>query len=240
MSDRKEQLERTGPISVEVGADESYGIGWKSDIRPTENILVPDRTPRSEITMEIMLGDCVIEGVQHKRLYVCISSDGAIAECKDDEPVSAFRDDEHAIRWVQNMIAYLDRHLPERLRTMTSLTVVEAIAKSSEAHGIAKTDWKELAERHARIVELKIKESLGVHSGPARFFETKQQYLNFLADAARASRTAGKGFTQEWVAKFASKRFSYERPFDERTVRQWNEDYHVNWKQFAAKVNRRN
>jgi hypothetical protein len=224
MSDRKEQLERAGPIRVE---------------RPSGNILVPDNTPRSEITMEIVLGDCVIEGVQHKRLYVCISSDGSIAECKDDEPATAFRDDEHSIRWVQYMIAYLNRHLPERLRTMTSLTVVEAIAKSSEAQGIAETNWKELAERHARRVEEKIKKSLGVRTGPERFFETKQKYLNFLAEAARASRTAGKRFTQEWVADLANKKFDTEG-VDERTVRQWNRDYEVNWKYWSAKVNRSN
>jgi hypothetical protein len=224
MSNRKEQLERTGSLRVD---------------RPSGNILVPDNTPRSEITMEIVLGDCMIEGVQHKRLYVCISSDGSIAECKDDEPVTAFRDDEHAIRWVQQMIIYLNRHLPERLRTMTSLTVVEAIAKSSEAHGIAKTDWKELAERHARIVEHKLKESLRVHSGPTRFFKTKQQYLDFLAEAARASRTAGKRFTQGWVAELANKKFDTEG-VDERTVRQWNKDFQVNWEYWSAKVNRRN
>jgi hypothetical protein len=39
MSDRKEQLEQAGPIRVEVGADGSYGIGWKSATRPDGDIL---------------------------------------------------------------------------------------------------------------------------------------------------------------------------------------------------------
>lgn len=239
MSDRKEQLEQAGPIRVEVGADGSYGIGWKSETRPEGEVLVPDKTPRSQLTMKIELGECVKDGVQHKRLWVRVSCDGAIGEHHDDEPASAFHDDEHAIRWVQYMITYLNRYLPERLRTMALLTVREAIAKSSKANGIAETDWKQLAEVHAEIVGRKIKQSLGVHSGPERLFETAQQYLNFLAEAARASRRDGERFTQGWVADFASKKF--ENPaFDERTVRQWNKDYHVNWSYFSAKVNRRN
>ena len=229
-----------GPIRVEVGADGSYGIGWKSTTRPDGDILAPDRTPRSELTMNIELGDCVIDDVQHKRLWVRVSCDGAIGEHKDDEPVAAFQDDEHAIRWVQYMIGYLDRHLPERMRSMALLTVREAISKSSEIHGIAKTDWKKLAETHGKIVEEKIKNSLGVHSGPVRIFKSKQEYLNFLAEAARACRTAGKLFTQGWVADFAHKKFSNESGVDERMVRQWNKDFTVNWKYWTAKVNRRN
>jgi hypothetical protein len=107
MSDRKEQLEQTGPIRVEVGADGSYGIGWKSTTRPEGDILKPERTPRSEITMEIELGECSRDGVLHKRLWVRVSCDGAVGEHKHDEPVTAFRDDEHAIRWVRYMIEYL-------------------------------------------------------------------------------------------------------------------------------------
>jgi hypothetical protein len=237
MSDREEQLEQAGPIRVEVGSDGSYGIGWKSEIRPTENILVPERSPRSELTMDIVLGDCVIEGVQHKRIYVRVSCDGSIAETKDDEPATAFRDDEHAIRWVQYMISYLDRHLPERLRTMAALTVEEAIAKSSEAHGIAETDWKELAKQHLNILKRKIKQSFRVRTGPAAFFETKQEYLNFLAESARASRVEGEPFTQEYVADYASRKFSKGRKTDVRQVREWNEKFTVNWEWFAKKVN---
>ena len=243
MSDRrKEQLEQTG-FHVEVGQDGSYGIGWKSVTRPEGDIVVPDNNPRSEITMEIELGDCVIDEVQHKRLWVSVSCDGALGELHEDQPLTAFRDDEHAIRWVQYMIAYLNRHLPERLRMMALLTVREGIAKSSEVHGIEETDWKKLAEAHGKIVEEKIKESLGVRTGPARLFETKQQYLNFLAEAARACRTAGERFTQECVAKFASDKFgdpNRERTIDVRMVRQWNKDFKVNWQHWTDKVNRRN
>jgi hypothetical protein len=49
--------------------------------------------------------------------------------------------------------------------------------------------------------------------------------------------------TQEWVAKFASDKFSdsaHERTIDERMVRQWNKDFQVNWKHWSDKVNRRN
>ncbi len=219
---------------------ESYGIGVKSEARPEANVIVPDSTPRSEVTMEIELGDCVVDGVQHKRLWVRVSCDGAIGERREDQPVTTFRDDEHAIRWVQNMIAYLNSYLPDRLRTMALLTVREAIAKSSEVHGIGETDWKELAESHAAIVEQKIKHSHGVHSGPERLFKTKQDYLNFLAEAARASRSEEKRFTQEWVAHFASKKYNNARGIDERMVRQWNEDFKVNWEYWTAKVNRRN
>jgi hypothetical protein len=137
------------------------------------------------------------------------------------------------------MIEYLNRHLPERLRTMALLTISEAIAKSSEVHSIAEVDWKELAKSHAAIVRQKIKNSHGVHSGPKRFFKTPQQYLDFLAEAARESRSAGKPFTQAWVAELANKKFATEG-VDERTVRQWNDDYHVNWDYWLAKVNRRN
>lgn len=237
---QKEQLEQAGPIRVEVGADGSYGIGWRFATRPEGDILVPDRTPHSELTMKIELGDCVVAGIQHKRLWVRVSCDGAIGDHKDDQPVTAFRDDEHAIRWVQYIIGYLDRYLPERLRTMALLTVGEAIAKSCDVHDIAETDWKEFADSQGAILAGKIKESLGVHSGPTRLFKTKQQYLNFLAEAARASRTAGERFTQEWVADFASKKFNTEKPIDDRMIRQWNEDWRVDWGWFAAKVNRRN
>jgi hypothetical protein len=126
MSDRKEQLERERRISVEIRDDGSYGIGWKSETRPEGNILVPDNTPRSEITMQIELGESVKNGVQHKRLWVRVSCDGAIGEHHKDQPLTAFRDNEHAIRWVQHMIGYLNRHLPERLRMMALLTVREA------------------------------------------------------------------------------------------------------------------
>jgi hypothetical protein len=240
MSDRKGQLEQAGPIRVEIGPDGSYGIGWRSATRPDGDILVPNRTPHSELSMEIELGDCVVGGIQHKRLWVRVSCDGAIGEHKDDQPVAAFRDDEHAIKWVQDMIVYLNSTLHKRLRTAASLAVEEAVAKSSEMNGIAKVDWKVLAESQAEIVEQKIKNSHGVHSGPKRFFKTKQEYLNFLAEAARASQTAGKRFTQGWVAQFASKTYNDARGSDERTVRQWNDDYDVKWKRWSAKVNRRN
>ena len=240
MSDRKEQLEQAGPIRVDIGADGSYGIGWKSAIRLEGDILVPESTPRSELTMQIELGDCVVDGVQNKRLWVRVSCDGAIGEHKDDQPLTAFRDDEHAIIWVQDMIAYLNSNLHKRLRTAALLAVEEAVAKSSEMNGIAKVDWKVLAESQAEIVGQKIKDSHGVHSGPQRLFKTTQEYLNFLAEAARASRNEGKRFTQGWVAQFASKKYSDARGSDERTVRQWNEDYQVNWRYWSAKVNRRN
>jgi len=240
MDDRKEQLEQAGPIRVEVGSDGSYGIGWKSETRPDGHIFVPETTPRSELTMKIELGECVKDEAHHKRLWVRVSCDGALGECHEDQPVTAFRDDEHTIRWVHDMIGYLNYYLPDRLRTMALLTVREAIAKSSEVHGIAETDWKELAESHGAIVEQKIKHSHGVHSGPERLFKTKQDYLNFLAEAARASRSEEKRFTQEWVAHFASKKYNNARGIDERMVRQWNEDFRVNWPYWAAKVNRRN
>lgn len=239
MSYRKEQLEQAGPIRVEVGADGSYGIGWKSATRPEGNILVPESTPRSEITMQIELGDCVIDGIQHKRLWLRVSCDGAVGEHKEDQPVTAFRDNEHAIRWVHDTIQYLNRYLPERLRTMTLLTVYEAIAKSCELHGLAEIDWKTLAESHADIVADKIKQTHGVNSGPERLFKTKQQYLDFLAEAGRASRTKGERFTQEWVADFAREKYSNARGSDERMVRQWNKDFHVDWKYWSDKVNRR-
>jgi len=239
MDDRKERLEQAGPIRVDVGSDGSYGIRWKSATRPDRDVSVPDTTPRSELTMKIELGECVKDEAQHKRLWVRVSCDGALGECHEDKPVTAFRDDEHTIRWMHDMIGYLNYYLPDRLRTMALLTVREAIAKSSEAHGIGETDWKELAESHAAIVEQKIKHTQGVHSGPERFFKTAQQYLNFLAEAARASRAAGNRFTQAWVAILANKKFETEG-IDERTVRQWNKEYHVNWNYFAAKVNRRN
>jgi hypothetical protein len=117
VNDRKEQLERTGPIRVEVGSDGSYGIGWKSTTRPEGDILVPDSTPHSKITMEIELGDCSRDGVLHKRLWVRVSCDGAVGEHKNDQPVTAFRNEEHAIRWVQDTIQYINVYLPERLRT---------------------------------------------------------------------------------------------------------------------------
>src|SRR5689334_20836322 len=135
MDDRKEQLEQAGPIRVEVGSDGSYEIGWKSATRPDGDVLVPDITPRSEIRMQIELGESVKDEAQHKRLWVRVSCDGAIGECHEDQPVTAFRDDGDAIRWVQYMIKYLNRYLPERLRTMALLTVKEAIAESSEFHG---------------------------------------------------------------------------------------------------------
>ena len=240
MSDRKERLERAGPIRAEVGSDGSYGISWKSATRPDGGVLVPDRTPRSELTMQIELGECVTDAVEQKRLWVRVSCDGAIGERHEDQPVTAFQNDEHAIKWVQDMIGYLDRYLPERMRTMALLTVKEAIAKASEVHGIAETDWKILAESHADIVADKIKQTHGVHSGPARLFETKQQYLDFLGEAARACRAAGKRFTQEWVAEFASNKFNTEKPIDVRMIRQWNKDFTVNWKYWDKRVNRRN
>jgi hypothetical protein len=118
MRDRKEQLEQAGPIRVEVGPDESYGIGWKSATRPEGDILVSETTPRSELTMEIELGEAVKDGVQHKRLWVRVSCDGAIGERHDDQPLTAFRDDEHSIRWVQDVMRYLNSYLPDRLRMM--------------------------------------------------------------------------------------------------------------------------
>jgi hypothetical protein len=191
--------------------------------------------------MEIELGESVNDGVQHKRLWGArLVRWRESASIRMISPRLAFRDDESAFSWVQYMITYLNRHLPDCLRTMALLTVGEAIAKSSEVHGIAETDWRELAESHAAIVGQKIKDSHGIHSGPERLFKTKQQYLDFLAEAARASRTAGKRFTQGWVAQFASKKYSDARGSDERTVRQWNDDYDVNWKYWSAKVNRRN
>ncbi len=240
MSDRKEQLEQAGPIRVEVGADGSYGIGWKSETRPEGNVMVPDSTPRSELTMEIELGDSIIDGVQHKRLWVRISCDGAVGEHKDDQTVTKFRDDEHAIRWVHDTIQYLNCYLPERLRTMALLTVYEAIAKSSELHGLAEIDWKILAESHANIVAKKIKRTHVVRSGPDRLFKTKQQYLNFLADAARTCKSRGERLTQEWAAEFANGKFSTERGIDERMIRKWNKYFRVDWNWYAEKVNRTN
>lgn len=236
MSDRKEQLEREGPIRVEAGADQSYGIGWKSTTRPEGNILVPDSTPHSKITMEIELGDFSGDGVLHKRLWVRVSCDGAIGEHKHDQPVTAFRDNEHAIRWVQDAIQYINVYLPERLRTMALLTVREAIAKSSETHDIAKIDWKTLAKSHGDIVARKIKQAHVVRTGPEGFFKTKQQYLNFLAEAARTCKARGERLTQEWAAEFGSARFSPERTIDERMIRKWNRHYRVDWNWYADKV----
>src|SRR5215217_1198630 len=104
MNDRKEQLEQARPIRVEVGSDGSYGIAWKSATRPAGDVLVPETTPRSELTMKIELGECVKDEAQHKRMWVRVSCDGAIGECHDDQPVTAFRDDGDAIRWVQYTI----------------------------------------------------------------------------------------------------------------------------------------
>lgn len=219
---------------------ESYGIGLKSEARPEANVIVPDSTPRSEVTMEIEIGDCVVDGVQHKRVWVRVSCDGAIGEHKHDEPVTGFRDEEHAIRWVQDAIQYVNVYLPERLRMMALLTVREAIAKSSEANGIAEIDWKVLAKSHGDRVAKNIKQSHGVRSGPERLFKTKQEYLNFLAEAARASRSEGKEFTQESVAEFATKKFDKAEAVVDRMVRQWNEDFKVDWEYWLAKVNRRN
>jgi hypothetical protein len=238
MSDRKERLEQAGPIRAEVGPDGSYGIRWKSTTRPDGDIVVPDSTPRSELTMQIELGECVRSGVQQKRLWVQVSCDGAIGEHHEDQPVTAFRNNEHAIRWVEYMTAHLNRHLPERLRTMALLTIYEAIAKSSEVHGLAEIDWKTLAEDHADIVAQKIKQTNGVHSGPDRLFKTKQQYLNFLAEAARTCKARGERLTQEWAAEFASGKFSTERAVDVRMIRKWNRHYRVDWNWYADKVNR--
>jgi hypothetical protein len=240
MDDRKEQLEQAGPIRVEVGSDGSYRIGWKSATRPDGDIRVPETTPHSELTMKIELGECVRDRVQHKRLWVRVSCDGAIGECHEDQPVTAFRDDEHTIRWVQDMIAYLNCYLPDRLRTMALLTVREAIAKSSESHGFAEIDWKTLAKSHADIVAKKIKQTHVVRSGPDKLFKTKQQYLNFLAEAARTCKSRGERLTQEWAAGFASKKFSTEHAIDERMIRKWNKHYRVNWNWYADKVNRTN
>jgi hypothetical protein len=240
MSDPKEKLEQAGPIRVEVQSDGGYGIGWKSATRPNRNVLVADFPPRSEITMQIELGESVKDEVECKRLWVRVSCDGAIGEHHDDQPVNTFHDDEHAIRWLDYMIRYLNRHLPERLRLMALLTVREAIAQSSEVQGVATTDWAELAETHGALVTEKIKQTHRVHKGPARLFETKQHYLNFLAEAARACRSAGARFTQKFVADFGSDKFSNERALDERAVRQWNKEYKVNWKYWSDKVNRRN
>ena len=240
MSDRKEQLEQAGPIRVEVGQDGSYGIGWKSTIRPSCNVTVPDSTPRSEVTMEIEIGDCVRDGVLHKRLWVRVSCDGAIGEHEHHEQVAAFRNDEHAIRWVQDAIQYVNVYLPERLRTMALLTVREAVAKSSEAHGIAEIDWKTLAKTHGDRVAKKIKQAHVVRTGPEGLFKTKQQYLNFLAEAARTCKARGERLTQEWAAEFGSAKFSTERGMDERMIRHWNTYYGVDWNWYADKVNRRN
>jgi hypothetical protein len=240
MSDRKEQLEREGPIRAEGGADGSYGIGWKSSTRPDNNVLDPESTPRSELTTHIELGECVKDGVQHKRLWVRVSCDGAIGELHDDEPVTAFHDDEHAISWAHYMITYLNCYLPERLRTMALLTVREAIAKSSELHGLAEIDWKLLAESHGNIVAKKIKQTHVVRSGPDRLFKTKQQYLNFLEDAARTCKSRGERLTQEWAAEFANGKFSTERGIDERMIRKWNRYFRVDWNWYADKVNRTN
>jgi hypothetical protein len=216
------------------------GIGVKSEARPEANVIVPDSTPRSELTMEIELGDCVVDGVQHKRLWVRVSCDGAIGQHKHDEPVTAFRDNEHSIRWVHDTIQYLNRYLPERLRTMALLTVREAIAKSSEAHGIAEIDWKTLAKSHADIVAKKVKRTHVVRSGPDGLFKTTQQYLNFLAEAARTCKARGERLTQEWAAEFASEKFSTERGIDERMIRKWNRYFRVDWNWYADKVNRTN
>jgi len=240
MDDRKEPLEHAGAIRVEVGSDGSYGIGWKSATRPDGDVLVPDITPRSEITMQIELGESVKDEVQHKRLWVRVSCDGAIGQHKHDEPVAAFRDEKHAIRWVQDAIQYLNVYLPERLRTMALLTANEAIAKSSESHGITEIDWKTLAKSHGERVAKKIKQAHVVRTGPEGLFKTKQQYLNFLAEAARTCKSHGERLTQEWAAGFASKKFSTEHAIDERMIRKWNRHYRVNWKWYADKVNRTN
>jgi hypothetical protein len=239
MTNRKEQLEQAGPIRVEAGSDGSYGIGWKAAAWEGGNIVLSDSL-RSEIEMRFTLGNCVIQETECKKVHVVVSCDGSLGTVIQTKPAVVFRDDQHSIQWTDYMIAHLNRYLPERLRTMALLTVREALAKSSEVHGIAETDWKQLAEAHGKIVEEKIKESLGVRSGPARLFETKQQYLNFLAEAARACRSAGKRFTQGWVADFATKKFGTDRVIDERMIRQWNKDFTVNWKHRTAQVNRRN
>jgi hypothetical protein len=123
---------------------------------------------------------------------------------------------------------------------MASLTVKEAIAKSGEVNGVAEINWKTLAKSHADIVAKTIKQSHGVRSGPERLFKSKQQYLNFLAEAARAIRSEGKQFTQESVAEFATKKFDKADAIVDRMVRQWNEDFKLDWEYWLAKVNRRN
>lgn len=214
---------------------ESYGIGLKSEARPQANVIVPDSTPRSEITMRIELGECVTEGIPHKRLWVRVSCDGAIGQLHEDQPVTAFRDDEHAIRWAQDAIQYVNVYLPERLRTLALLTVREAIAKSSEAHGIAEIDWKILAKSHGDRVAKTIKQAHAVRTGREGVFKTKQQYLNFLAEAARTCKARGERLTQEWVAEFGSAKFSTERAIDVRMVRKWNSHYRVDWNWYADK-----
>lgn len=239
MSDRKEQLEQAGPIRVEVGSDGSYGIGWKAADWQGGNILLSDSL-RSEIVMQVSLGNCVIDNTECKKLHVLVSSDGSLSTVIQNKPAIVFRDDQHSLQWTDYVIAYLNAQLPLRLRTIASLMVSEAISKASEVYGIDKTDWKELAETHGKILEDKIKECYLVHSGPERLFKTKQEYLDFLAEAARASQASGKRFTQGWVADFASKKFGNERVIDERMIRQWNKDFKVNWKYWTDKVNRRN
>jgi hypothetical protein len=186
--------------------------------------------------MAIEIGDCDRDGVLHKRFWVRVSCDGAIGGHQHDEPVTAFRNEEHAIRWAQDAIQYVNAYLPERLRTMALLTVREAIAKSSEAHGIAKIDWKTLAKSHGDRVAKKIKQAHVVRTGPEGLFKTKQQYLNFLAEAARTCKARGERLTQEWAAEFASAKFSTERAIDERMIRKWNRHYRVDWNWYADKV----
>jgi hypothetical protein len=240
VSDRKEELEGKGPIRVEVGSDGSYGIGWEAAAWPGGKILVTDDSVWSEVTMHVTLGECVIEETECTKLHILVSCDGSLSTVVQNKPAAAFRDIQHSMEWTDYMIAYLNSHLHQRLRLIASLTVEEAIAKASEIHGIAKTDWKKLAGAHAKILAEKIKRCVGVSSGRERLFKTKQEYVDFLADAARACRSAGARFTQKFVADFGSEKFTNERAIDERTVRQWNKEYKVNWKYWSDKVNRRN
>jgi len=239
MNDRKEQLEQAGPIRVEVGSDGSYGIGWKTADWQDGDIVLSDSL-RAEIAMHVKLGNSVIEETECKKLYVLVSCDGSLSTVIQNKPAAVFRNDQHAVEWTDYVIAYLNARLPLRLRTIASLLVEEAIAKAFEVHGIEKTDWKKLAEEHGAILARKIKESVGLHSGRVGLFKNKQEYLNLLAEAARASRSTGKRFTQGWVADFASTKFRSESAIDERMIRQWNKDFKVNWKYWTEKVNRSN
>jgi hypothetical protein len=123
---------------------------------------------------------------------------------------------------------------------MALLTVKEAIAKSFELHGLAEIDWKTLAKSHADIVAKKIKQTHVVRSGPDGLFKTKQQYLDFLAEAARTCKARGERLTQEWAAGFASEKFNAKRGIDERMIRKWNRIHRANWNWYADKVNRTN
>jgi hypothetical protein len=102
--------------------------------------------------------------------------------------------------------------------------------------------WKDtsklMADLFAKALRTDLAKQLKVKTGPRPRFKDADDYRRTLLECMKSALTEGvitsaRQFTQEKAAERLAKKFKDEGKFDVRTIRQWNEDYGVKWREFV-------